>query len=307
MQTLLATTNQMLVLFSFMILGYFLNIKGILPKNASTTISKLETTVLVPCLTFNTFYKYCTVENISKKWNIILYSSIVVIISIIIAFFLAKLFSKDLYLNNIYKYSFTISNLGFMGNAVVLGVFGEEVLFDYLIYTLPFQIYIYSVGIVLLKPISKDNKLSFKTLINPVFLSVILGTIVGLIGIPLPNFLESAISSAGACMSPMAMILTGFVVANYSFKMLLKQKKIYIASLIRLVVLPLFFVLVLRALKTNENIVMLTLCCTAMPLGLNTIVFPAAFGGDTTPGASMALISSILSIVTIPILFGIFI
>ena len=60
-------------------------------------------------------------------------------------------------------------------------------------------------------------------------------------------------------------------------------------------------------MDTNDSIVMLTLCATAMPLGLNTVVFPAAYGGDTTPGASMALISHLMSIITIPIMFTLFI
>ena len=97
MQLLSTTANQMLVLFSFMVLGYFLNAKGILPKDTSTAISKLETIVLVPCLNFNTFYKYCTVENVLKKWNIILYGTIIVLVSVIIAALLARFFSKDLY------------------------------------------------------------------------------------------------------------------------------------------------------------------------------------------------------------------
>ena len=43
-----------------------------------------------------------------------------------------------------------------------------------------------------------------------------------------------------------------------------------------------------------------------MPLGLNTIVIPAAYGGDTRIGASCALISSVLAVVTIPVLFLVF-
>ncbi|HAY97711.1 MAG TPA: permease, partial [Ruminococcaceae bacterium] len=49
------------------------------------------------------------------------------------------------------------------------------------------------------------------------------------------------------------------------------------------------------------------LCATAMPLGLNTVVFPAAYGGDTTPGAGMALVSHLISVITIPVMFSIFI
>ena len=108
-------------------------------------------------------------------------------------------------------------------------------------------------------------------------------------------------------MSPLAMILTGFVVADFSIKKLASVKRIYLASILRLIVLPLAFVLILKLLKTDDTIVMLTLCATAMPLGLNTVVFPAAYGGDTTLGASMALISHLISIVTIPIMFSLFI
>ncbi len=306
MQVFSATLNQMFVLFTFMALGYFLNFKGILPLNTSLALSRLETNVLVPCLVFNTFYKYCTVSNISEKWLYIVYGTVITLVSILIAVFLSKLFSKDDYLRKIYTYSFAVANFSFMGNAVVLGIFGEDVLFDYMIFTLPLCLYVYSYGTASLKP-NNDSKLSIKMFMNPICLSMLFGAIAGLIGLPIPKFLVTAISSAGACMSPLAMMLTGFVVANFSIKKLASQIRIYAASVLRLVIIPLVFVLALKLLGTDSTVIMLTLCATAMPLGLNTVVFPAAYGGDTTPGASMALISHLMSIVTIPIMFAIFI
>ncbi len=307
MDVLSSTINQMLVLFIFMALGYFLNKKGILPTNASVIISRLETNVLVPCLVFNTFYNYCTIKNMSEKWLYIVYGIAIMIVSIIIGVFLAKLFAKDDYLQKIYTYSFAVANFSFMGNAVVLGIFGESVLFDYMIFTLPLCLYVYSFGTASLIPKKDNKKFSFKVFLNPICISMFLGAIVGLSGLQLPKFLLTSISQAGACMSPLAMILTGFIVANYSLKTLASKKIIYLASVLRLIVLPVLFVLVLKVLKTDSTIIMLTLCATAMPLGLNTVVFPAAYGGDTTPGASMALISHLMSIITIPIMFAIFI
>ena len=306
MQVFSATLNQMFVLFIFMALGYFLNYKSILPENTTAVISKLETNILVPCLVFNTFYKYCTIENISQKWLYLVYGTAITILSIVIGVFLSKLFAKDNYLKKIYTYSFAVANFSFMGNAVVLGIFGEEVLFDYMIFTLPLCLYVYSFGTASLIP-DNNNKFSFKAFLNPICISMLLGTLAGLTSLPLPKFLITAVSSAGACMSPLAMILTGFVVANFSIKTLAKVKRIYLASILRLIILPLIFVFILKLMDTNDSIVMLTLCATAMPLGLNTVVFPAAYGGDTTPGASMALISHLMSIITIPIMFTLFI
>ena len=77
----------------------------------------------------------------------------------------------------------------------------------------------------------------------------VFGAVAGVTGLPLPKFLITAISSAGACMSPLAMILTGFIVANYSLKTLASQKRIYLASILRLIILPSIFVIVLKLLK----------------------------------------------------------
>ncbi len=307
MQVFSSTVNQMMVLFIFMALGYFLNKAKLLPPNASVTISRLETNVLVPCLVFNTFYKYCTVQNISQKWTYIVYGIAIMAVSIAIGVILSRIFAKEDYLRKIYNYSFAVANFSFMGNAVVLGIFGESVLFDYMIFTLPLCLYVYSYGTASLIPKKENSKFSFKVFLNPICISMFLGTVIGLIGIPLPSFLTTAISSAGACMSPLAMVLTGLVVADFSIKTLAKIKKVYIASVLRLIVLPLLFVGVLKLLNTDPTITMLTLCATAMPLGLNTVVFPAAYGGDTTPGASMALISHLMSIITIPLMFALFI
>ena len=307
MQVFTATLNQMLVLFIFMALGFFLNKKRLLPLDDSVVLSKLETYAFVPCLVFSVFYKYCTVENLKQKWTYMLYGAAVMAVSLPIGIVLAKFFAKDGYLKKIYTYSFAVANFSFMGNAVVLGVFGEKVLFDYMIFTLPLNLYVYSIGTASLIPTEKGGKLSVKTFVNPIFIALILGAVCGLLSVPLPKFITTAISSAGACMSPLAMLLTGFVIGEYSLKTLASDKKVYLASVIRLIILPSAFMAVLLLLKTDKDIIRVALCATAMPLGLNTVVFPAAYGGDTTPGAGMALVSHLISVITIPVMFSIFI
>lgn len=305
MQVFSATLNQMLVLFLFMAIGFYMNKKNLLPKDDSVVLSKLETYIFVPCLVFNTFYKYCTVQNFREKWSYILYGTAIMAVSLPIGILLARLFAKEQYLRKIYTYSFAVANFSFMGNAVVLGVFGEEVLFDYMMFTLPLTLYVYSYGTASLKPAAV--KFSFKMFCNPICISMVLGAVCGLTALPLPGFVTSAVSMAGASMSPLAMLLTGFVIGDFSLKLLARQKKIYVASLLRLIVIPSLFVGVLLLAGVNRDIIRVTLCATAMPLGLNTVVFPAAYGGDTTPGAGMALISHIISIITIPIMFSVFI
>lgn len=305
MEVFAATANQMLTLFVFIAIGFGLNKKHILPDNTSSVLSKLETYIFVPCLIFTVFLKYCTIENLRSKCVYMLYGLVIMVISLVIGTLLAKCFAKDDYVRRIYTYSFAVSNFSFMGNAVVLGVFGEAALFDYMIFTLPLYLYTYSIGTVSLIPVQESRRFRMKALINPIFVSLLLGIILGLIAIPVPRFIMSTVESAGNCMSPCAMLLTGFVIGNYKLKDLASNKKIYLVSILRLVIIPVFFVIVLSMLRTDKELIRVALCATAMPLGLNTVVFPAAYGGDTTPGASMALISHAMSVMTIPLIFAI--
>jgi hypothetical protein len=99
------------------------------------------------------------------------------------------------------------------------------------------------------------------------------------------------------------MILTGFVIGGYPIGQLLAMKKIYLLSLYRLILLPLLFGGLCHVLSVSSDIQRVVVCAYAMPLGLNTIVIPAAYGEDAKPGAGMALISNVIALVTIPFIF----
>ena len=71
-----------------------------------------------------------------------------------------------------------------------------------------------------------------------------------------------------------------------------------------LLILPALYCAILLLLGANELILTLALVAYATLLGLNTVVFPAAYGADTSTGAGMALISHVLSVVTFPLMYA---
>lgn len=93
-------------------------------------------------------------------------------------------------------------------------------------------------------------------------------------------------------------------IGNYDIAGLLKNKKVYIATFLRLIVIPSAFILLLKLLGADKNTLFLTLFAYGTPLGLNTVVFPAAYGKDTSTGASMAMISHTLCVITIPVMYA---
>ena len=300
MNLLTTAFGQILILFLFILVGYALHKKEILPESSNITISRIENYVLAPALVINTFKTRCTPENLSAKGSILFFSLVILAVCIALAYLLAPFFSKTQEEKGIFRYSICVTNFGFMGNALVQGIFGDEILFDYMIFSLPLNVFVYSLGIIWIT--AGKQKFSFKMFLNPMFLSLIIGAGLGFLQIPLPSFLDQAISSAAACYSPLAMILTGFVIGRYPIRSLFSRKDVYLLSVLRLIVIPLLVFAILNLLHAPQVVQITAVCAASMPLGLNTIVFPAAYGGDDKPGASMAMVSSLMGFFTIPIL-----
>ena len=303
------TLSQMAFLFSLIIIGYVLAKLNLVPKNAEASISKLETNVFVPALVLGTFMSNLTVEKLTQAGNIFLVSIIIEAIVIPLSLLLVRLVAKDKYTRNIYTYGLCFSNFGFMGNAVVKALY-PDIFLEYLLFTIVLWTAIYMWGVPMLL-MDRENGVPtissrLKNFLNPMFIAMIIGMIIGLTGITLPKFVDNAVTTLGDCMSPLAMILTGMTVARINILDILKKWSIYTVTFIRLIAYPLVFVLVARLLNLDRTMALLALCSLAMPLGLNTVVVPASLGKDTKVASGMALISHLLSCITIPLVFWLF-
>ena len=323
-KTFLATLQPMLTLFLCIAIGYILHKRKLLPENAGKVMAKLENWVFCPALSFTTMARFCTVNTLSSHAVNITFSIILCSISMAIAIPCSKLFVKEkVYERGVYQYALAFGNIGYMGDPIVLSIFGDVGLSYYKMFTLPLSIAIYTWGISVLVPHDQKSGNSFKNLLNPPMIASFLGIFVGLVGLggvggfmdtKLP-FLMNTLDSLKTSMGPVAMLLAGFTIASYDLKTMLKKKKVYVATFLRLIVLPitlisLLFIVKLLAsalfsLQISNNVLFLSFIATAVPLGLNTVVFPEAYGGNPETGAAMATISHTLCIITIPILFAI--
>lgn len=295
-----------MVLFSLILMGYVVAKVKVVPENSATVLSKLENNLFVPALVLGTFVENFTLEKLSTAWKLFLISFLICIVMMFLAIAVAKCCSKDQYIRNIYTYGLAFSNFGFMGNAVVSAVF-PEIFLEYLIFTMPLWTMIYMWGVPCLLIPSEEEKQTIKSRLksfaNPMFAAMVIGVVIGLCGIKLPSFLSTAVSVTGSCMSPIAMMLTGITIANMDVKKVLSIKSIYVVSIIRLLVFPLIFIGVFKLLPMSQNIVVCTICSLAMPLGLSTLVIPGGYGKDTSVAAGMAVVSHLLSAITIPVIF----
>ena len=308
MSAFISTLNQIAYLFGFILIGCILVKCKVVPADSAEVLSKLENNVFIPALVMGTFMENFTVEKIGAAINLFSMSFVIGLVAILFAIIVSKLITKDQYIRKIYTYGLSFSNFGFMGNAVVSKLF-PDIFLEYLIFTLPLWVFIYLWGVPRLLMAESGKKQTFKenvkNMLNPMFIAMIIGMIIGISGIKIPIWLGSLVSASGGCMSPIAMILTGVVVSSISLKETFKNIRIYIVSIIRLLLMPLIFIWIAPLFNFSDALYVCAVCSLAMPLGLNTIVIPSAYGKDTTVAAGMAIISHMLSVITIPFVFAI--
>lgn len=331
LKTFLATVNPMLTMFFCMVIGFALKKCRILPDNASKTVAKLLTWVACPALSFSVMARYFTVTTISKYVTSITMGTVYVVLAIVAAFLIAPLLvRKRTYERNVYRYAMAFANSGYMGEPLVQSIFGDVVLSYYKMATLPVSIAIYAWGVGTLVPSGNKKESVLKKMLNPPLVSMLIGMAVGMIcgfivkdvpngstayDVIFPSFIVGTLDSLKACMGPIAMILAGVTVANYDFLGMFKKKKVYVATALRLIVLPTILLASLFGIKELCNLIFglsisntpifLLFFASATPLGLNTVVFPEAYDADPEIGASMAMISHTLCVISIPLMYSI--
>ena len=301
-----ATLNQTAFLLLFIAAGYILSRWKFVPENAQTVLSKLENTFFIPALVLGTFIDNFTTQTIITAWKLLLGSLVLAVIAIGLSLLCVRFCSKDKYERNIYTYGLCFSNFGFMGNAIVSALF-PHIFLEYLIFTLPLWtlIYLWGVPVLLMGGSAEKQTLKqrAKSFLNPMFAGMLLGVLIGLTNLPVPQFIRSAVAAAGNCMSPVAMLLTGMTIAQFNLREVLRIKGVYLVTALRLIVFPLLFLGTRLVFPMPETFTICAICSLSMPLVLNTIIIPSALGRDTKVASGMALVSHILSCLTIPVIF----
>ncbi|MBQ8322743.1 MAG: AEC family transporter [Clostridia bacterium] len=322
MELFLTTLQQVAVLLIFIFVGYFLRKKEIITEGGKKVLSKLLVYLFAPCYTVMSLSTIVNVRDIVQYIVLLIVGAAVAVVGILLAMLFARVISKEKVQRNILIYGFSFSNIGYFGYPVVAAIFGEVMRAQMMLFCLPMSIAIYTYGYYILTTGITQNatsqKKSWKQRLSflwaPPMLGCYAGVTLGLLSsglhFTLPTLLTDVLTIAGNCQSAPAMLLTGAVLAGVPFKKLFTSWRPYAVGAIRLLILPVIVGAVFFAVHlcsaTGETFVLafrLSVIVAALPVGMNTVVFPESVGQDSTEGAKTCFMSYILALGTMPLVF----
>lgn len=299
------TIGKVGMLLIFIGIGYFLRWHHDLPDDAGRVLSLLCTLVFSPAYSITNMSKNFTLDVLGEKALLMGYGVVFVLCAIGLSYLLSKPFARSRIERNSLIYAFAIPNYGYFGYPVIEGVFGNAVLADVMVFLIPMSLATNSFGYSLF--VGEGKVPIKKVLLTPMLISLVIGITIGLTGIVLPPFVDSALKGLGSCMSPCSMLLAGFMLGKFPLKSLLVGWRPYIYSAVRLIAIPVIFGIVLFALGLEGQFLMMPLLVAGIPLGLNLVVYPESQGFEkqASDNAKLCFVSYLLALLVLPFTYAI--
>lgn len=198
------------------------------------------------------------------------------------------------------RMSIVYSNCGFIGIPLINGILGGKGVFYMTAYLTVFNLFVWSHGIMLMSGKSESVKKTARSLINPSNAAIILGVFLFLTGIKLPEIIREPVGLIGGMNTPAAMLISGINLAQSDFLGGLKNKRTYIVSLSKLIIVPGLTLLLLMAAGADRSISITILTAAACPSGAMGTMFALQYKKNSQYASNLLTITTALSLITIP-------
>lgn len=295
--------TQIISLFLVAFVGFYGGKKNIIDENFSNGLSKLLVEITTPFLVISSFsisYGPDVANNVIKAF---IYSFAIFLLTPLLV--KPLLIKVDKSKRNVLEFAMVFSNCGFMGFPVAQSVFGNEGVVYAAIFNMIFNIFVWTYGVMLFNNKS-DIKGLKESLKNPGVVSSVIGLLIMIFSIKIPPLLLNTTKMVGGLTTPISMLIIGSLLSRSELKKIIKDKSMYYGSMIKLILLPLILYCISILFKENSMVLKTFILMQAMPAGALTTIFAENFNKNKEYSAFIVSFSSLLSVVTIPLVIKFF-
>ncbi len=290
--------QQVLVLFILIAVGFACGKAGVITEHASKKMTDIVLYVVTPCVMIHAFQREFTFDLLGQ----VAIAAGIALLILILSVLLVKLVfhDRDEARKKVLQFSVVFSNCGFMSLPLQKALLGEEGMFFGSIFVAIFNVVVWTYGLL---DMSGDKKqLSIKRLaINPGILGFVAGMVIFLCGVHLPVFLAKSVEHLANLNTPLPMLIIGFYLTNAKFKKAFTDPAAYLAMALRLAVIPIAVLFALAPFGLDRNMVIAFVIACSAPTAATTTMFSAKFNRDVELSVSVVAASTLLSIVTMPL------
>ena len=299
-ENILTVGNYVLILFILIAVGFVSAKTKILTRAAVKEMTDFVLYIVTPCVIINSYQREFDTAMLGGLVITIVAAIISFAVNILLAHLLIR--DKNKAREKTLRFGAVFSNCGYMSLPLQSALLGEEGVFYGATYIAIFQIVLWTYGVILMSGSAKNISLR-KILINPGVIGTALGLMVFIFSIKIPFTVSEPIKYLAALNTPVPMVIVGFHLASASLKV--RGISAWGAIVFRMIISPVLMLAGLYACGISG--VVLTACtiATAAPFAAATTMFSEKFGADTSLSATTVSLTTLLSIITMPVIVGI--
>lgn len=310
---------QVLFILVLMAIGYFARRRGVVSAVGTSEMVRILVAIIYPCLIFTSVTRM-NVQQLASNWIMPVMALAIAGTGLLLGL-IALRWMKDVDQQRASAFLFqnTINNYLFLPLPLVLLIWGEEGVALLVFASLGFELTVWTVGIFLFNRSSKLSE-GIRMMFGPPLIALIFSIAwVCLRDLAQPALPESGFfadllrrllelfyfgaGTVGKATVAVSMIVSGSRIAALDVKAAF-DRHVWIVSLMRLVVTPVIFILLLKQIPMDETAYGILCVVAVMPAAVASLIFSERFGGDSDFIATTLLITHLAAVVTIPLLLA---
>ena len=293
----------MLTLFAILVVGYIAARLGYMGGEFDKKLSSLVINFTCPALILSSAM---TGELPDRRLILPLLgiSTLTYIILAGMALFLPRYLTHKKDDEGIVGFALMFGNVGFMGYPVVASIFGHQAVFYAAVLNVINTFAVFTIGTILIEGDLGDKKhFQKKVLYSTPMLSAYLAMLIVALGIDnIPGLISQPLTMIGNITVPAALLIIGSSMSQLSLRTMLGNPTVYVTTLFRLFLIPLGFYYLCMALGFDQYVVSINTIVIAMPVATYGTILCLKYNRDTTLITEITLITTLLSMLTIPLL-----
>lgn len=298
------TLEKVAVLFLLIVIGFVAGKMKLISAQGQKDITQLVLYVTMPATIFSAMQLEMSEERLNTAFLILGVMSFCYIVMFIVGSIVSKRLPLTKGQKDIFQTALLLSNTSFMGYPIVQSLLGQEALFYAVVGAgFIFEIVSWSLGVYLISR-NGTEAAGFnwkKVVFSPGILSIVVGLIFFGFQWSVPEPINSVITMMSPATSPLAMIVIGLMLSRSNLKEAFQSKYIYLASALKLLVVPILVTLTLKAVGITGPALVIPVIMISMPTATYVAMFSGNYGNDAKFASQIVFMTSLLSMITIPI------
>ena len=291
----------MVILFTIVVLGYALCKLGYMGDKFDQKLSSIVIDVTCPALILSSVMG-AELPDRSLILPLLGISFLTYILLLVYGFWVPRFVSKSRDEQGMIGFALMFANVGFIGYPIVSAIFGPKAVFYAALLNIPNTFFIFTAGVMLVKGEHNMKSLSAKVLFSPAMIAAFVAALMVAFSVRTPDIIARPVTMVGNITIPAALMVIGSSMARLPLKEIIGSPKVYFASLLRLVVVPLSVYFLFRFCGVSDVINNINTVIIAMPVASYGTMFCMKYGRNPSLMTEMTFITTLGSILTIPLI-----